>query len=126
MTDEQNHVNPLTDTAQRFKTQAPAVDAWTLRLVEFHQEGLEVRQGVLQPFTTAFGRGAMLSVIEGSGMCYAATADLSPTGLSRAARQARWRIWGSGALAAQSASTASPTTSETKPPVRRIGSKMTL
>jgi predicted Zn-dependent protease len=81
---------PLTDAARRFQAQAPAVDAWTLRLVGFHREGLAVRQGVLQPLATAYGRGAMLSVIEGSGMGYAATADLSSTGLARAARQARY------------------------------------
>jgi predicted Zn-dependent protease len=77
----------LTGIARRFK--APAVDAWTLRLVELHQEGLAVRQGILQPLNSGFSRGAMLTVIAGSGIGYAATADLSPRGLQRAAAQAR-------------------------------------
>ncbi|MGD8931573.1 MAG: TldD/PmbA family protein, partial [Chromatiales bacterium] len=79
----------LAGIARSFTNQAPAVDAWSLRLVEFHQEGLVVRQGILQPLTTGLGRGAMLTVIEGSGIGYAATADLSPRGLKRAAAQAR-------------------------------------
>jgi predicted Zn-dependent protease len=81
---------PLADIARRFTSQAPAVDAWTLRLVAIHQEGLAVRQGVLQPLTTGFSRGAMLTVIEGSGIGYAATADLGVSGLGRAVTQARY------------------------------------
>jgi len=77
----------LAGIARRFN--APAVDAWTLRLVETHQEGIAVRQDILQPLTTGYSRGAMLTLIEGDGIGYAATADLSPTGLARAAGQAR-------------------------------------
>ncbi len=86
-------ISSLSGVARRFTTQAPAVDVWTLRLVEVHQEGLMVRQGLLQPLTTTYSRGAMLTVSVGQGIGYAATADLSREGLARAAERAQhWAL----------------------------------
>lgn len=79
----------LTKLANRFSASAPAVDFWTLRLTDEHREFTHVRQGVPQPVSMDLARGALLTVFEGDGMGYAATSDLSPSGLQRAAGQAR-------------------------------------
>ena len=47
-----------------------------------------VRQGVLQPVTTGRDAGAMITVLDKGGMGYAATSDLSKSGLAKAAQQA--------------------------------------
>jgi len=75
--------------AGRFSREAPAVDFWTLRLVEAHTERLSVRQDVLRPPVLSRSRGALVSVVEGEGAGYAATGDLSPGGLAEALRRAR-------------------------------------
>ena len=79
----------LTRTAKDFTAVAPAVGFWTLRLTDEHSEFVAVRQGVTQPVSMSLSRGALLTVIEGDGMGYAATSDLSPAGLQRAAAEAR-------------------------------------
>jgi predicted Zn-dependent protease len=78
----------LSDIAGRFARLAPAVDFWSLRLVDEHRESLTVRQDVLQPLHTGLTRGAFLTVLSGDGMGYAATSDLSDAGLRRAAQRA--------------------------------------
>ena len=50
-------------------------------------EHLEVRQGVAEPCALSLGRGAMVTLVRGSGVGYAATSDLSDTGLAAAARR---------------------------------------
>ena len=82
MNDYLNHV------ASAFVQEAPAVDFWLLRTVEDEREALCVRQGVLQPVTARIARGALIYVISGNGMGYAATSDLTPTGLSEASDRA--------------------------------------
>ncbi len=67
---------------------APKVDFCSLRLVEERSESLCVRQGVLQPPVVFEDRGAMITVVEGEGMGYAATSDLTEDGLCRAAKEA--------------------------------------
>ncbi len=81
-------MDQLSDLAQRFISQAPACDGWTLRLVAEESDHLEVRQGVVEP--SLFGRslGAMITLIEGAGIGYAATSDLSPAGLRAASERA--------------------------------------
>ena len=87
----------LNQVAKRFSACAPAVDFWTLRLTDEHSEFVFVRQGVTQPVSTQLARGALLTVIEGDGMGYAATSDLSTSGLQRAAAQARdWAQYAMG------------------------------
>jgi predicted Zn-dependent protease len=79
----------LATVAADFRSHAPACDYWTLRLVRESYDQLEVRQGVMEPCALGESLGAMVTVVAGSGLGYAATSDLSATGLRRAAEQAR-------------------------------------
>src|SRR5438093_4346428 len=74
--------------AERFRAIAPAVDFCSLRFVQQRSEFLSVRQNILQPVSTSEDVGAMITVIEGSGMGYAGTSELTETGLRRAAEHA--------------------------------------
>jgi predicted Zn-dependent protease len=78
----------LDQVARQFKSIAPAVDFWTLRLTSETNESLSVRQGIMQPVYNHHARGALLTVIKGDGCGYAATSDLSPGGLKKAIRHA--------------------------------------
>jgi predicted Zn-dependent protease len=83
-------MNPfLEQTASRFAAQAPAVDYWSLRLVDEHRETLAVRQDIVQPPDTRLVRGAFVTVVDAGGTGYAATSDLGPDGLRAALDQAR-------------------------------------
>jgi predicted Zn-dependent protease len=75
--------------AERFRQAAPPVDFCSLRYVHERSEYLAVRQDVVQPVTTSEDSGAMLTVYDDGGMGYAATSDLSLSGLRRAAEQAQ-------------------------------------
>ncbi|MEJ2687543.1 MAG: TldD/PmbA family protein [Gammaproteobacteria bacterium] len=79
----------LEDAAERFRQRAPAVDSWSLRLVDEYGESLVVRQDVLQPPHIAVSAGALVSVTDAGGSGYAATGDLSQAGLAAAADRAR-------------------------------------
>lgn len=77
--------------AERFMSQAPACDDWTLRLVEEEVDHLQVRQGVVEPARFDATRGAMITLSKGGGIGYGATSDLSAAGLRAAAsRAADW------------------------------------
>jgi predicted Zn-dependent protease len=79
--------------AQRFRRLAPAVDYCSLRAVEERSEWVSVRQDTGEPVRTSIDGGAMVTVVDGDGIGYAATSDLSDEGLrwalSRAAEWAR-------------------------------------
>jgi len=80
----------MLDTLQRdFRSLAPAVDFCALRFVEESNEYLAVRQDVAEPPRLSVNRGAMLTVIDGGGLGYAATSDLSRSGLAEAMGRAR-------------------------------------
>jgi predicted Zn-dependent protease len=72
-----------------FRAAAPAVDFCALRLVEESSEYLSVRQDVPEPPQLVANRGAMVTVVDGGGLGYAATSDLSPPGLKEALGRAR-------------------------------------
>ncbi|HET6264835.1 MAG TPA: DNA gyrase modulator, partial [Usitatibacter sp.] len=72
-----------------FRKAAPAVDFCALRYVEESSEYLAVRQDVAEPPQLATQRGAMVTVIDGGGLGYAATSDLSAAGLREAIDRAR-------------------------------------
>ncbi len=74
--------------AKRFRQIAPRAEFASLRLVDTRQELISVRDDVLLPMQTELDLGAMITVIEGGGLGYAATSDLSTSGLERAARRA--------------------------------------
>ena len=79
----------LENIASTFKGIAPAVDFWSLRLVHERSESLNVRQGVLQPLHHSVSRGGLLTIIDGDGMGYAATSDLTAQGFKQAIAQAQ-------------------------------------
>ncbi len=78
---------------RRFRRVAPAAQDWSLRLVEESRQGLSVRRNIVQPLQFEQDIGAMITVVAGGGMGYAATGDLSPAGLHAAAGRARdWAL----------------------------------
>ena len=78
----------LHQTAKNFKPIAPAVDFWSLRLSDTRRERISVRQGIVEPLKSRRSTGALITLVEGQGMGYAATSDLSSSGLKRAVNQA--------------------------------------
>ncbi len=81
---------------KRFKEILPPVDYASLRLMTERSEFINVRQGILQPIERNEDSGAMLTVINKKGMGYAATCDLSNSGLKKAVNQAKqWADYGS-------------------------------
>lgn len=67
---------------------APAVDFWSLRLVDQRLERITVRQGKTEPPVNRHTLGAHITVFDGAGAGYAASCDLSRSGLSTAVHQA--------------------------------------
>jgi predicted Zn-dependent protease len=78
----------LLAVARRFREIAPNCEYWTLRLVDEQHEGLAVRDDVAEPSSIGASRGAMVTLVAAGGLGYAATADLSRTGLAAAAERA--------------------------------------
>lgn len=75
----------------RFRSLAPAVDHCSIRVVEEDAEMISVRQNVPEPVQVWRDRGAMVTVVDGDGVGYAATSDLSDAGLKDAiARAHEW------------------------------------
>jgi len=72
----------------RFRDVAPEADGWTLRVVATAEERLAVRQNVPEPPQRSHGLGAMISVSTAGGSGYAATSDLTASGLRRAGVEA--------------------------------------
>ncbi len=73
---------------KRFKAVAPACDFWSLRFHRQDDEYLLVRQDVVQPVRTSHDEGVIVTVIDGRGLGYAGTSDLSLVGLTAAAHEA--------------------------------------
>jgi len=79
----------MTDTMkQLFRDAAPKADFWSFRQVTERMEIIQVQRDVLQPVTTSRDVGVMVTVLDGGGMGYAATSDLSPAGLTAAGEKA--------------------------------------
>ena len=72
-----------------FKRARPAVDFCALRYYRESSESIHVRQDVLQPIVASEDAGVMVTVSDGGGEGYAATSDLSLSGLKRAFATAR-------------------------------------
>jgi len=75
--------------AARFRADMPAVDFCSLRLVRERSQEITLRQGVLEPVGNSDDVGAMVVVHHQGGIGYAATGDLSPSGLAAATERAR-------------------------------------
>jgi predicted Zn-dependent protease len=71
-----------------FKAVVPAVDFWSLRLVDDAYETLQVRDDVVQPPSLSRSRGAHISLMDRGGMAYAATSALTRDGLRAACERA--------------------------------------
>lgn len=88
---------PLSQIAKRFEQNVPAADFWTLRLSDESRENLSVRQGVMQPVVNQHSQGALITVVSADGCGYAATSDLSVSGLLKTFKQAKdWAKLSSG------------------------------
>lgn len=82
---------------KRFHRIAPAADFCSMRYVDERTETILVRQDVLEPVTTSSDAGVMLTVVDGDGVGYAATSDLTESGLRQAAARAHdWARRSSG------------------------------
>lgn len=69
----------------------PTVDFCSLRFVRICDESVSVRQDIPQPTHRSEDVGAMITVVSGGGLGYAATSDLSSAGLKAACdKAARW------------------------------------
>lgn len=76
--------------ADRLQRALPSdVDHASARLVDERSEHLRVRRNQLEPIFNDFDAGVMISVWDGGGLGYAATADLSDEGLEAAVEVAR-------------------------------------
>ena len=87
----------LEELSKRFRQVAPAVEFCSLRYVREEDQMVQVRQDIPQPVYRSVDEGAMVTVIDGGGLGYAATTDLTLTGLKQAARAAhKWARRSSG------------------------------
>ena len=78
------------ETIQKeFRELAPGVDFCSLRYVEESTEQLAVRQDVPEPAQMGSDRGIMVTVIDKGGLGYAATSDLTRSGIQAALDKAR-------------------------------------
>ncbi len=76
---------------ERLRRALPAdVDYASARLHDERSEHLRVRRNELEPIHTEYDTGVMISIWNGGGLGYAATADLSDTGLAAAVERARY------------------------------------
>jgi len=80
-----------------FKELMPAVDFCSMRIVDERSEELNVRQNILQPLNSMRSHGAMFTVIHQGGYGYAATSDLSRSGVKQAIQRAHgWATMSAG------------------------------
>ena len=78
----------LSTLETRFRSVVPNVTFCSLRHMQEREEMLGVRQDVPQPVWQGEDAGVMITVIHKGGLGYAATGDLSLTGLRRAVAEA--------------------------------------
>ncbi|WP_137937565.1 TldD/PmbA family protein [Chitinivorax sp. B] len=79
----------IEEVRQRFRQLNPGVEFCSLRWVEERSETYSVRQDVEQPASMTLDGGVMITVIHRGGYGYAATSDVSATGLSKALERAK-------------------------------------
>jgi predicted Zn-dependent protease len=84
-------MHDLESLIPRFRALASRADFASLRVVDEVSERVSVRQDVPETPQTALDRGGMVTVVNGDGVGYAATSDLSDSGLAQAiARAKHW------------------------------------
>ena len=79
----------MPEIEELFREISPPVEFCSLRLQHERSEAVASRRSVPQPVTRVDDLGAMITVIDGGGLGYAATSDLSREGLRTAAERAR-------------------------------------
>ncbi|MDJ0522615.1 MAG: TldD/PmbA family protein [Planctomycetota bacterium] len=79
----------IEDLEKRFREVLPDVDYCSLRYESESGESIAVRRNVLQPVSDHTDAGAMVTVAHGGGLGYAATSDLSTSGLREAVTRAQ-------------------------------------
>lgn len=85
----------------RFKKIMPLVDFCALRYVENQTESLNVRKNICQPVYYEEDVGIMITIIDKGGLGYAATSDLSESGLREAVSRAQqWAMRSRGNVVA--------------------------
>lgn len=72
-----------------FRSAMPAVDFCSMRYLRSRDELLTVRQDIPEPVHRGDDAGVMVMIRHDGGLGYAATCDLTPSGLAAAVRQAR-------------------------------------
>ena len=72
-----------------FRETAPDAEFVSLRLVHERSEALSVRRDIPQPVRTGDDAGVMVTVIDGGGLGYAGTSELTAQGLRAAGERAR-------------------------------------
>ncbi len=88
----------LKDLEARFRQVAPAADFCSMRFSRWCSEDVSVRQLVPNPVHRSENAGAMITVHHGGGLGYAATSDLTASGLKQAADRAKaWAKRSAGA-----------------------------
>jgi predicted Zn-dependent protease len=81
----------MNDIAKHFSSLKSPAPFWSLRYVEEKSERLAVRDDVIEPPQLSSDRGVMLTAMTDGGCGYAATGDLSLTGLQAALdRATQW------------------------------------
>ena len=78
----------LDTVVSRFKSIAPAVDFYSIRVVDEIQQNVSIRQNVVQPVNNQSNLGIHITVCDRGGIGYAATSDLSIAGMKQALDQA--------------------------------------
>ena len=73
---------------ERCRELFPKAGYCSFRLVREKKGSLSVRRDVLQPVASSENLGAMVTVVQGGGMGYGATCDLTKKGLARAVEDA--------------------------------------
>ncbi len=73
---------------ERCRELFPKAGYCSFRLVREKKESLSVRRDILQPVASSENLGAMVTVVQGGGMGYGATCDLTKKGLARAVEDA--------------------------------------
>ena len=95
-------MSQASEISQRLAAVAPACDTWSVRVMRSTSESLGVTRGVVDPIGLGEDLGAMVTVEAKGGVGYAATSDVSSSGLQRAGRDAlAWAERSAGRMVAQ-------------------------
>jgi predicted Zn-dependent protease len=78
----------MLDVVAKFREIAPPADYWCVRTVDDRVDEIMVRRDVVEPLLERRSLGVMVTVVSGTGHGWAATGDLTPSGLRAAAERA--------------------------------------